>query len=98
MRGEAEIIGESRDPLSSLFKCSAFMERLPDAGLKVAGDRQAEQFTIPYLIGAYNLALLDLFGCVSVAEGQPEVGKGWVIARIKRTPLFFYSEVEATSD
>src|SRR5215207_3426368 len=63
VRGEAEIIGESRDPLGSLFKCSTFMERLPDAGLKVAGDRQAEQFTIPYSIGAYNLALLDLFGC-----------------------------------
>ena len=87
VRGGAEIIGESRDPLGSLFKCSTFMERLPDTGLKVAGDRQAEQFTIPYSIGAYNLALLELFGCVSIEEGQPGAGKGWVIARIKRTPF-----------
>lgn len=84
VRSDAEIIGE-RDPLGPLFKCSTFMERIPDKGLKVAGDRQTEQFTIPYSIGAYNLALLDLFGCVAIEEGQPEEGKGWVIARIKRT-------------
>ncbi|MBA3322500.1 MAG: plasmid pRiA4b ORF-3 family protein, partial [Pyrinomonadaceae bacterium] len=87
VRGAGEIIGESRDPLGSLFKCSTFMERIPDTGLKVAGDRQAEQSTIPYLIGAYNLALLELFGCVSITEGQPEAGKGWVIARVKQTPF-----------
>jgi Plasmid pRiA4b ORF-3-like protein len=86
VRGDAEIIGE-RDPLGSLFKCSTFMERIPDKGLKVAGDRQTEQFTIPYSIGAYNLALLDLFGCVSIEEGQPEAGKGWTVARVKRTPF-----------
>ena len=85
VRGEGEIIGESRDPLGSLFKCSTFMERIPDKGLKVAGDREAETSTIPYLIGTYNLALLDLFGCVLIEEGQPEAGKGWVIARLKRT-------------
>lgn len=87
VRGAGEIIGESRDPLGSLFKCLTFMERIPDKGLKVAGDRQTEQFTIPYSIGAYNLALLDLFGCVAIEEGQPETGKGWIIARVKRMPF-----------
>ncbi len=87
VRGEGEIIGASHDSLGSLFKCSTFMERIPDTGMKVAGDRQAEQSTIPYSIGAYNLALLDLFGCVAIEEGQPEAGKGWIIARIKRTPF-----------
>lgn len=86
VRGSGEIIGE-HDPLGSLFKCSTFMESILDKGLRVAGDRQAEQFTIPYSIGAYNLALLDLFGCVFIEEGQPEEGKGWVITRIKRTPF-----------
>lgn len=86
VRGNAEIIGE-HDPLGSLFKCAAFMQRIPEKGLKVAGNREAEQSTIPYQIGTSNLALLDLFGCVSVEEGQPEEGKGWVIARIKRTPF-----------
>jgi Plasmid pRiA4b ORF-3-like protein len=86
VRGSGEIIGE-HDPLGSLFKCSTFMERIPDKGLKAAGDRNAELFTIPYSIGAYNLALLDLFGCAAIEEGQPEAGKGWIIARIKRTPF-----------
>lgn len=34
LRGEGEIIGEDRDPLGSLFKCSTFMESIPDRGLK----------------------------------------------------------------
>ena len=86
VHGDAEIIGE-HDPLGSLFKCSTFMQRIPAKGLKVAGDRQSEQFTIPYSIGAYNLALLDLFGCVTIEEGSPEEGKGWVVARVRRTPF-----------
>jgi hypothetical protein len=85
-RGDAEIIGE-HDPLGSLFKCSTFMQRIPDRGLKVAGDRQSEQFTIPYSVGAYNLALLELFGCAAIEEGLPEEGKGWVVARVRRTPF-----------
>jgi Plasmid pRiA4b ORF-3-like protein len=87
LRGDGEIIGDDRDPLGPFYKCSTFMEGLPAAGLKVAGDRQAEQITIPYHVGAYNLALLELFGCVSVEEGQPGAGKGWVVARVKRTPF-----------
>lgn len=87
VRGEGEIIGDDRDPLGPLFKCSAFIEGLPATGLEVAGDRQAEQLTIPYHVGTYNLALLELFGCVSVEEGQPEAGKGWAIARVRRTPF-----------
>lgn len=87
LRGEGEIIGDDRDPLGPLFKCSTFMEGLPNAGLKVAGDRQAEQITIPYHVGTYNLALLELFGCVSVEEGRPEAGKAWAVARVRRTPF-----------
>lgn len=87
LRGEGEIVGDDRDPLGPLFKCSTFMESIPDRGLKVAGDRQAEQITIPYYVGTYNLALLEMFGYVSVEEGRPEAGKGWAGARVKRTPF-----------
>jgi hypothetical protein len=87
VRGDGEIVGDDRDPLGPLFKCSTFMESLTAAGLKVAGNKQAEQLTIPYHVGTYNLALLELFGCVSVEEGRPEAGKGWAVARIKRTPF-----------
>jgi hypothetical protein len=87
LRGVGEIIGDDRDPLGPLFKCTTFMEIIPDRGLKVAGDRQAEQITIPYHVGTYNLALLELFGCVSVEEGRPEAGKGWAVARVRRTPF-----------
>jgi hypothetical protein len=87
LRGEGEIIDDDRDPLDAFYKCSTFMEGLPDAGLKVIGNRQAEQLTIPYHIGTYNLALLELFGYACVEEGRPEAGKGWVVARVKRTPF-----------
>lgn len=84
VRADGEIIGE-RDPIGTLFKCVTFMESIPESGLQVAGNKQAEQSTIPYSIGAYNLALLELFGGVTIEEGLPEEGKGWVINRIKRT-------------
>lgn len=87
LRGQGEIIGERYDALDALFKCLNFIEYIPDRGLKIAGDRQAEQFTIPYQIGAHNLALLDMFGCVVVEEGKPEAGKGWTVARVLRTPF-----------
>lgn len=87
LRGVGEIIGDDRDPLGPLYKCSTFMESLPAAGLKIAGDRQAEQITIPYHVGTYNLALLEMFGCVSVEEEWPEAGKGWVVTRVRRTPF-----------
>ena len=55
-------------------------------GLKIAGNREEETF-ITYLPGLYTLALLDLFGLLTVQHAKPETGKGWCIARVDRSPF-----------
>lgn len=86
IRGRGEILGEDRYPFSELSRCRDFVQRLPDAGLRVAGDKQTESM-IPFQPGLRNVALLDLFGLISVWHGEPETGKAWSISRIFRTPF-----------
>ena len=62
-----------------------FFQRIPEKGLKIAGNRDVEQ-TIPYTPGVLTLALSELFGLISVQHAKPESGKGWRIAQVHRTP------------
>jgi hypothetical protein len=86
IRGRGEILGEDRYPFSELSRCRDFVQSIPKAGLRVAGDKQTESM-IPFQPGLRNVALLDLFGLVSVWHGAPEAGKAWSISRIFRTPF-----------
>lgn len=86
IRGRGEILGEDRYPFSELSRCRDFVLRIPEAGLRVAGDKQTESM-IPFQPGLRNVALLDLFGLISVEHGEPETGKAWSIGRISRTPF-----------
>lgn len=86
IRGRVEILGEDRYPFSELSRCRDFVQRIPEAGLKVAGDKHAESM-LPFQPGLHNVALLDLFGLISVEHGEPEPGRAWSIARILRTPF-----------
>jgi hypothetical protein len=86
IRGRGEILGEDRYPFSELSRCRDFVQRIPETGLKVAGDKHTESM-IPFQPGLHNVALLDLFGLISVEHGEPETGRAWSIARIFRTPF-----------
>jgi hypothetical protein len=86
IRGRGEILGEDRYPFSELRQCRDFVQRIPEAGLRVAGDKQTESM-IPFQPGLRNVALLDLFGLVSVWQGEPEPGRAWSITRIFRKPF-----------
>jgi len=86
IRGRGEILGEDRYPFSELSRCRDFVQRIPEAGLRVAGDKQTESM-IPFQPGLRNIALLDLFGLISVWQGEPEPGRAWSISRIFRTPF-----------
>jgi hypothetical protein len=90
LRGHPEIINErvrlwSRVP-DTFRDCQWFFLRIPDEGLPVAGDNEAEN-SLRYIPGWHNLGLLELFGLISVRQGPPEPGKGWRIEQINRTPL-----------
>ncbi len=90
LRGLPEIIGErgfSGICVPETFRrWQWFFLRIPDEGLPISGDKEAEN-SLRYTPGWHNLGLLDLFGLVSVRRGPPEPGKGWRIERIDRTPL-----------
>jgi hypothetical protein len=86
IRGRGEILGEDRYPFSELSRCRDFVRHIPEAGLRVAGDKQTESM-LPYQPGLRNVALLDLFGLISVWHGEPETGKAWSITRIFRKPF-----------
>lgn len=85
IRGDPEILAERRG-FGGLWipECKRFCERIPDKGLKIGGDK-TEESHITYSIGLYGLALLELFGLISLKQIMPEKGKGWRIASIYRT-------------
>ena len=89
-RGHPEIIGEPGRRFSSIpenFKDWMYLfRRIPDKGLRIAGDKDAEE-SLRYTPGWHNLGLLELFGLISVRCGSPMEGKGWNIELIRRTLL-----------
>ncbi len=90
LRGQPEIIGESGRGqflmLHNLQESRDFFEKIPKKGLKVAGNRDAE-YLLPYLPGWCRLALLELFGLITVCHARPVEGKAWSIESICLTPF-----------
>jgi hypothetical protein len=83
--GNEEILGERYDSIGNLMKCLQFWPRIPDKGLKIT--KYTDQNEFSYLPGIHNIALLHLFGFLSVRSGKPEAGKGWRITHLQRLPF-----------
>lgn len=83
--GNNEILGERQDAWNNLFKCIQFWARVPDKGLKFA--KYDQQQDVSYYPGFHNIALLELFGLLTIKQGKAEAGKGWRIASLQRLPL-----------
>ncbi|BAZ31864.1 hypothetical protein NIES4074_43370 [Cylindrospermum sp. NIES-4074] len=83
--GNNEILGEHSDSFGNLFKCIQCWKRIPDKGAKFA--KYEEQHDISYFPGLHNVALLDLFGFLSIKQGKSQAGKGWRITSLQRLPL-----------
>jgi hypothetical protein len=90
LRGRPGIVGEydrSFRRISETFVSLVdLFDRIPEGGLRVAGDSNAE-LELRYTPGLYHLALGELFGLLAVQHGQPQEGKGWQIERVYRTPF-----------
>ena len=88
LKGAPEMLGEPGSGFydSHFSKWLFLFRNIPDRGLKIAGDKDKERY-INYLPGLYTIALLDLFGLLSVDHAKPEKGKGWRIAGVRRTPF-----------
>jgi hypothetical protein len=89
IRGKGEVIGEGRGHFWSdapLVNWAHFFAKIPSEGLQIAGSRDMED-SLRYWPKLYNLALLELFGLVTVQPGPLIEGEGWQIERVWRTPL-----------
>lgn len=89
IRGQEEIIGERRGTFWStapIVRWSQFSRKVPDNGLIVKGE-SGEEKSLRYCPGLYNLALLEMFGLVTIDHGQSQEGEGWQVKRVERRPL-----------
>ncbi|MEH2387724.1 MAG: plasmid pRiA4b ORF-3 family protein [Nostoc sp.] len=83
--GNNEILGEHQDSFGNLFRCIQLWTRVPDKGLKFP--KYEDQHDISYYPGLHNVALLELFGLLSIKHGKPQEGKGWRITSLQRLPF-----------
>lgn len=88
LRSSPEMVGEPGSGLwnDALFKWSRFFQSVAGKKMYVAGNRHNEEM-LPYTPGLYTLALLELFGFVSIEHGDPDPGKGWRILSLEKTPF-----------
>jgi hypothetical protein len=87
LHARPDIIGERGGWHSfPVLSWAYFFQRIPEDGLRVAGD-DAAQDMLRYFPGLHVLALLELFGLVHVEHGPPEVKQGWRIIGVYRTQL-----------
>ncbi|MBA3532151.1 MAG: hypothetical protein H0T73_09550 [Ardenticatenales bacterium] len=84
LRGYPEIIGERAgwlwDHPEHFRLCLEFFAELPDEGIAAEG-----LSFLAYRPGWYNLALLDLFGLLTIQHGEPITGQGWQIEQVQPT-------------
>jgi len=85
VRGDPQILGERGYFASGgIRNWPIFFQRFPGRSLQVAGNQKVESL-LPYEPSLCTLALLELFGIVTLRHAKPEPGKGWRIDRIERT-------------
>ena len=87
MLADESVIGEhGGGPLNlPLYKLALFWERTPESALTFPTYKDQSQ--IQFIPGLHNLALLDLFGLMSLQSGQTEAGQGWRLQQIQKLPL-----------
>jgi len=87
LRGSPEILGEFASLFySPLKQWLEFHLAIPGEGLQIAGDYDRYHF-LNYTPGLPNLALMEIFGLLTLEHRQPEPGEGWRVERAERTPF-----------
>jgi hypothetical protein len=90
LRGYPEIVGEQGTSfrfVGNYFQeCAALIYSAQGDGLPVADNERAEWY-FRYSPGLYGIALLEMFGFLSVKHGCPAEGQGWQLEHVSSTPL-----------
>ena len=82
--GSDEILGERGGMIEYLLRSLNYFIKLPEKGVNIAENKQAEE-DLRYSPGHHSLALLELFGFITIENGEPEQGKGWCVESITPT-------------
>lgn len=87
LRSDLELVGERTHPLYNPIRLwSDFHLDIPGAGLPVA-DHYEKYNGLNYAPGLPNLALMELFGLLTLEYAPSAAGEGWRIQRAARTPF-----------
>jgi hypothetical protein len=82
--GNPEVIGEY-SPLFGLYDFKKITEQLLAKSLHFP--EMKSQKSVLYGLDTLTIALMELFGLVTIQHGKPEVGQGWRIRKIQITPF-----------
>ncbi len=89
LRADPAVIGDHGGLFSydhPLQGWAGLFRQISNQGLIVGGDKQTED-NLRYQPKLHNLALLELFGFVTIQPNPPKPKAGWQIGRIWRTSL-----------
>jgi Plasmid pRiA4b ORF-3-like protein len=87
VRARLEMLGEppeGRFQMDQGSKCVSFWRMPRSSNAKFA--KYSEQSGLHYYPNLFNLALMEMFGLVTITSGKPDSGKGWRIKQIKKLP------------
>lgn len=82
--GNPEVIGEY-SPFFGLYDFKKITEQLLANSLHFP-DMKSQKLVL-YRLDTLTIALMELFGLVTIQHGKPEVSQGWRIRKIQITPL-----------
>jgi hypothetical protein len=90
LRGNPVIVGECDTAFHFIgtyfLECAALIASAQGNGLLIAGNNSAQR-DFHYSPSRYGIALLEMFGFLSVKQGPPQEGQGWQVERVSSTPL-----------
>ena len=88
LRGRPKIVGErsSRFVTQILERCVALLSQARGEGLPVADNPRAEWYWY-YSPGRMGIALMEMFGFLSVTVRPPQERESWVVETMRATPL-----------
>lgn len=87
IRSHPEMLGDDRNaPLMMGDRCLQSWHRLTEkASLKLSS--YAEQDSLNYWPGFYNLTLMAMFGLVKLTPAKPDQGQGWRLKKVEALPF-----------
>lgn len=89
LRGQPEIVGERSGGFyfigNYFWECAGLLQAAKGEGLAIGKDDRAERY-FRNRPGLYGVALLELFGCLSIVHGPPQEGEGWQMEQVTSIP------------